>query len=312
MAKPTISVLMPVYNGEKYLHEAISSVLGQTFADFELIICDDNSDDSTEKIVKAFSDPRIKYSKNQTRLGLAENRNTTLIKALGSYIAILDADDVALPSRLQTQLNFLETHNEYVLCASQAEVISSTGAVLAHWYFPLDSRALQARFYVQFPFVHSSLMMRSSCIQKRKITYDPKFSPAEDYHFVSQLLSMGKMSVINTTLVKYRLHDQNMSKKSNDVVSKKLPKLYKKLYFKIGLSISDPDIQDMVYLYNPQANVPVDIIRTLKNCFLLFKRLQVTYELSFWSSLDWWYYTLKAVIHQALFIFDKPKTSSTI
>ncbi len=107
---PTISVVMPVYNGAKYLKEAIESVLNQSFKDFELILINDGSTDSSESIIKSFDEPRIVYLNNGGNLGLSKSFNKGIIAAKGTYIARMDADDVSLPNRFEIQLDYLDTH----------------------------------------------------------------------------------------------------------------------------------------------------------------------------------------------------------
>lgn len=109
---PDLSVIMPVYNGEAYLHQAIDSILKQTFRDFEFIIIDDASTDGSEKIVNSYEDSRIKFVRNVENLGNYPSRNKGLEIATGRYICVMDADDVAYPNRLDVQYHYLESHSD--------------------------------------------------------------------------------------------------------------------------------------------------------------------------------------------------------
>src|SRR3989338_7703392 len=102
--KPAISVIMPVYNGEKYLREAIESILNQSFSDFELFIINDGSTDGTAGIIASFHDPRIVYLKNESNLGLSRSYNRGIDAARGKYIARMDADDMSIPKRFERQI----------------------------------------------------------------------------------------------------------------------------------------------------------------------------------------------------------------
>ena len=115
MSKPLVSVLMAVYNGEKYLLEAIESILNQTYTNFEFLIINDGSTDSTEEIILSYSDQRIRYIKNEQNLKLIASLNKGLDLAKGKYIARMDADDISLPDRLEKQVNFLERNSTKLL-----------------------------------------------------------------------------------------------------------------------------------------------------------------------------------------------------
>src|SRR3989344_5781814 len=120
-----ISVLMPAYNARKYIGEAIESILNQTFKDFEFIIINDCSTDKTKKIIEEYAnkDARIKLINNATNLGLTKSLNIGLKEARGEYVARLDADDVALPERLEKQYEFMEKNKETTLVGAWAEII---------------------------------------------------------------------------------------------------------------------------------------------------------------------------------------------
>lgn len=110
--RPMISVIMPVYNCGNFINQAIDSILDQSFSDFELIIIDDGSFDETERMVIAFRDKRINYYRLDHNAGNYHARNIGLKVAKGIYVAVMDADDIALPKRLETQYNYLESHDD--------------------------------------------------------------------------------------------------------------------------------------------------------------------------------------------------------
>src|SRR3990167_9325600 len=120
---PLVTVLMPVYNGKKYLKEAIESVLNQTFRDFEFLIIDDGSTDKSAEIIKSFNDARIRLERNVTNLGLIKTLNNGLTLSRGKYIARMDCDDISLPKRLSVQVNFMEKHPEIGICGSWVKVM---------------------------------------------------------------------------------------------------------------------------------------------------------------------------------------------
>ena len=116
---PVISVIMPVYNTkEKFLREAVESILNQTFTDFEFIIINDGSDSITEDIILSYKDLRIKYLKNEQNLGIVQSLNKAVKTAKGKYIARMDADDISMPHRLEKQYEFMENHPQCGVCGT--------------------------------------------------------------------------------------------------------------------------------------------------------------------------------------------------
>jgi glycosyltransferase involved in cell wall biosynthesis len=119
MLKPAVSVVMPIYNNtqEEFLREAISSILSQTFTDFEFLILNDSPDNTKlDNIVKSFHDKRIRYYKNKKNLGISGSRNKLIELAKGEFLAIFDHDDISLPDRLEKQVEFLNAHPEIGVC----------------------------------------------------------------------------------------------------------------------------------------------------------------------------------------------------
>ncbi len=128
-AAPVVSVLMPTYNGERFLRPAIESILNQTFRDFELIVIDDGSRDQTAEILREFAarDNRILVLTNERNLGIAAATNRGLAAARGEFVALQDHDDISLPHRIQTELEFLHSHPEIALVGSAATLIDENG-----------------------------------------------------------------------------------------------------------------------------------------------------------------------------------------
>ena len=130
MKSPQISVVMPAYNAEKYITEAIDSILFQTFKDFEFIIINDASTDSTKDIIESYKDPRIKLVNNEQNKGVAKSLNIGISVACGKYIARMDADDIALPERFQKQFDFMEQHPNIDVCGSWAKKTGNENEII--------------------------------------------------------------------------------------------------------------------------------------------------------------------------------------
>ena len=141
MTTPAVSVLMPVYNVEKYIGEAIESILNQTFNDFEFIIIDDASTDNTVSVIEKFSDNRIKLIRNETNIKLAASLNKGLRIAQGKYIARMDGDDISLPHRFQKLYEFLENNPSVDICGSAMRVFGNEETV---WEYSSDDKEIKA------------------------------------------------------------------------------------------------------------------------------------------------------------------------
>ncbi len=125
MKKPLVSVIMPVYNAEKYVGEAIESILNQTFTDFEFLIFNDGSTDNSSKIIKSYKDDRIIFFDYKENFGYVKHLNDGIKLAKGEYIARMDADDISLPERFQKQYDFLEKNKDVVLCGTWYRVLGT-------------------------------------------------------------------------------------------------------------------------------------------------------------------------------------------
>lgn len=200
---PLISVVMATYNGEEHIYEAIQSILGQSFTDFEFIIVDDGSTDGVADKIKSFSDTRIKYIKKEVNTGIAESLNLGIASAKGQYIARMDDDDVARPERFEEQLKAFKEDPELILCASnviidQKEKIKTKG--LAH-------EEIKVRLVFGNTITHPAVMIKKEVLQKNP--YNPEMVPSEDYDLWSRLINRGKFRVLDTPLLYYRYRLQS-------------------------------------------------------------------------------------------------------
>ena len=179
---PKVTVLMPVYNGAEYLHQAIDSVLNQTFSDFEFLIINDGSTDTTEEIILSCDDPRIRYVKNEHNIGLTATLNKGLELASGEYVARVDSDDVMQPQRLELQYEFLKSNPDITVVGSWWGHIDESGKDPGYiTKVPLEpfSCALMMYFDGENPVGHPCVMYRKNAI--RQIGgYNEEYSHAED------------------------------------------------------------------------------------------------------------------------------------
>lgn len=218
-ANPKVSVLVPVYNGEKFIKETIAAVLAQTYDDFELILFDDGSTDGTRKVIETFDDKRIIYVCNKKNSGISTARNKLINMAKGEYIAVLDHDDICKPDRLKVQVNFLDKHQDIAMVGSWFELICPQGASLWRrlitnlgwvWCHPL--RPDWNDLWKGNVLMHPTIMYRREVFNDLNIKYREEYSPAEDYDFVRQAMEKNlTLANIPQILVKYSLHGNNWS-----------------------------------------------------------------------------------------------------
>lgn len=197
---------MPVYKVERYVAHSIQSVLDQSMEDWELILVDDASPDSSTEVIATFSDQRIRYIKHENNKGLAEARNTGILAARGDYIALLDSDDVASPDRLATQLRFLENHPGVGLVGSWAELIDEAGNKTGLRSNPYPDNLLRPMLVFRNTFIASSLMIRKSALPANLF----RTMLAEDYDFTSHLAENWDVAVLPSYLIHYRINSQGL------------------------------------------------------------------------------------------------------
>jgi glycosyltransferase involved in cell wall biosynthesis len=213
-----LTVLIPVYNGEKYLDSAINSILNQTFTRFEFLIINDGSTDHSEEIIRSYTDPRINYVKNDGNKGIVATLNIGLEMSRGKYIARMDADDIAFPDRLEKQLNFMLSNPECKLCGTNAIAINEIGqqAYKLKRSYLMDDIKVQHLF--RNSFIHPSVMLDAAVAKKFK--YSSNHQYAEDYYLFSQITLNYKVANLKDNLLNYRIHPENITSKKQDEMNK--------------------------------------------------------------------------------------------
>jgi glycosyltransferase involved in cell wall biosynthesis len=199
---------MPLYNGEPYLREAIASILGQTFSEFELLVLDDGSTDDGPRIVKGYRDPRIRLLANDANLGIAATLNRGIRLAKGRYIARMDCDDVSMPDRLSKQFNFMEGNPPVGVCGSRVRRI---GAKKGIWRVKAGDAAIRSRLLFENAMAHPSVMIRKSVLDGASLQYDPSLRCAQDYAFWVEIARHSRLANLEQVLVLYRVHATQIS-----------------------------------------------------------------------------------------------------
>lgn len=216
---PKVSVLMGVYNGEKYLREAIDSILNQIFKDFEFLIIDDGSTDNSSNILKSYIDPRIILFK-QNNSGCYKALNLGLKYAKGKYIAILDSDDISHNERLEKQFEYLENHKECVCCSTDTNIIDEEGNHIYTVRNNLSKKELSKQLPEKNPFTHSSLMIRKNIMLD--LGGYPSVKHGGDVLALIDLQKYGELHILNKTLCYYRIRQGSVDSNMSRILIKKL------------------------------------------------------------------------------------------
>lgn len=203
-----VSVIMSAYNSARYLKAAMDSILSQTFTNFEFIIINDGSSDSTENVIRAYADNRIVYIKNPKNLGLIASLNKGLERASGKYIARMDADDVALSDRLKDQLAVFAQHPDAVVTGSDYYLLSEDKLILQKNMNDSDYQKTILLFSTCF--AHPTVMMRN-IFKETGLRYDERFPHTEDYRLWTELSFRGTFYNVDKPLLKYRDHAGQIS-----------------------------------------------------------------------------------------------------
>lgn len=210
---PLVSIIMCTWNSDKYISEAINSVLNQTYGNWELIIINDASSDNTKDIISKYitANNEIIYLENKINLWVSISRNKWIELSKWKYIAILDSDDIWFPNKLEKQIEFLEKNNDYWLVWTNVIRIDENGNSLWKFVKKETDTAIRKNLIFANQFCHSSILFRKSALDQVGF-YDEKIPLSEDYDLFLRIWTVSKLYNIQEYLTKYRIHDSNISK----------------------------------------------------------------------------------------------------
>lgn len=240
-----LTVIMPVYNGEKYLKEAVDSVLNQTFTDFDLLILNDNSSDATASILENYAkkDDRVVVVTKTSNEGPANLRNEGIEKANTPLIALLDADDIALPTRFEKQIEVLEADNELALCGTWFTIFGDKKEkVIKH---AVEHDDLKVQFLHSCGLGNSTVMFKKSAI--KELRFEHEYVPAEDYGLWSEFIANSKFYNIPESLVRYRWHPGNISQTKEENLRIAEVAIKKRQLTRLGI---DQNSEKAIYFVN--------------------------------------------------------------
>ena len=265
-----LSVLMPVFNSEQFVTDAIKSILNQSFKDFEFLILDDASTDKSFEIIKDFEkkDCRIKVFQNEKNLGVVESRNKLINLSKSKYIAWIDSDDIALENRFEEQIKFLEEHPDIGLLGAWLIKCDKFCNPQQIWPMETDPEKLQIELFFHSPF-STVVMIRRSALPKK--LYDPRFPVAEDYDFYCRIAEKSGVANLGIPLLKYRENSQSLSHTTN-VMEDRSVLVIKEHAERLGIKLEQSTIKD---LRKPKtaSKIALEEITEIEKSLILLKNL---------------------------------------
>ncbi len=252
--KPLISVIMSVYNEERYLQDAIDSILAQTVSDFELIIVDDGSTDRTREILSGYRDPRIQVLFNDENCGLTVNLNRALDVAEGIFIARMDGDDIAYPNRLEKELEYLKRHPELMLISCRTKTFGDQNLQSD---ITGSSEYLRCRMLVRPVLAHPGFMARREVFRELGYQYDESFRQAQDYDLAARLTRRYSIGICPEVLLEYRAHEGQVSNKVGGSQFRNADRVRERLLQELGIALTEQewDIYHQLILEKPSKTV---------------------------------------------------------
>ena len=243
--KPEISVIMSVYNGEAYLEEAIASVINQTFTNWELVVVNDCSTDTTGEILAkiAAQDARVKVHTNEVNLRLPTSLNKAISLSSGKYIARMDADDICLPDRLEKQYRFMEENPEIALSSCRFMTVKNGVYRSGGAGGRCDSGAIRAMLLVSNPILHPGVIAKAEVL--KHYGYDTTLTCTEDLELWTRMAMGGeKMAILPECLLIYRLHDKQITSTTLERQHTEVLKIEEKYYAKL---LREPDEEQKAF-----------------------------------------------------------------
>jgi glycosyltransferase involved in cell wall biosynthesis len=265
--KPRVSVLMPVYNAERFLADAVGSILGQTYRDFELIIVDDGSIDGTPDIIWDFAkkDSRLRLVRNKSNLGIVKTLNKGLLLCQGEYVVRMDADDISTPDRLSKQIHFMENHPDVAVLGASVSYIDAESRVLGVVRRSTIGKSLLSAN----PLLHPTVVIQKRALDRIGAHYEEKYLYAEDYFLWLRLAKEGNLGVIPDVVLNYRISREAIRVKRLKQVLCATLRVKWDAVFKLGIR---PTFSDMLRFFMES------ILLFLPASFILWIYMTITFD----------------------------------
>ena len=282
--RPAVTVLMPVYNAQRFVGQAVQSILDQSLSDFEFLIIDDGSTDDTRSIIDGYPDPRIRVLRTE-RSGVAAALRLGLTEAGGEYIARMDADDESLPQRLHIEKQALDRDPRALLVHSRVDYIDDDGRVMRSAVG--DPRtSLETKWSLLWrnvPF-HPTVMMRATLLKDHGLNYRIEANWAEDFDLWNRASALGEFVFLPDVLVRYRIHGQSITR--SEAVNLQLAAyadVVRDNFHRLGIPISKEVSREIAIVSGGAKIDPIRYAyRNLDDALLpLFRRISTAFAQSF-------------------------------
>jgi glycosyltransferase involved in cell wall biosynthesis len=302
---PKITVLMPVYNCELYIQQAVESILNQSYVDFELLIIDDASKDQTVSIIKMYDDSRIQLIEKPLNTGYTNSLNYGLTIARGEYIARMDGDDISLPERFAKQVAFLDANPEVVLCGTSYKILGND----KHISIPENHEEIKLYLLKGNCIAHPTVMLRKKVLDEFSMVYDTTKEPSEDYDLWVRLLSFGKLHNLQTVLLEYRIYNTQVSRKRAEEQKKNEMLTRFQLFNHLDIIIVPDEREFLGKYYKEQAKIDFRDIEIFKK---LQKKLSVSNTSGFFEPQSFAQYLMELEVFVVKKCFSRHKRHSPV
>lgn len=267
---PKISVVMPAYNADKYIAEAIDSILCQTYTDFEFIIINDGSTDNTEDIILSYKDERIVYLKNEKNMGIVYTLNRGLDIAKGEYIARMDSDDISLPTRFKEQIKYLEKHKNIAVLGTAinifGEEIDRYTFIFSH-----NPKIAKAELFFNPSLAHPTVMIRKTILDSFNLRYEEDYKDMEDFRLWWRISQYGNIVSLKTPLLNYRRHKSQITASYSPEHKERAENFLLERISIFNITYSDNEFNSLFkYKMNEHSNINSDDIENLISLFKKF------------------------------------------
>lgn len=265
MTNPLVSVVLPCFNVEKYVKDAMASLLTQSYRHIEIIAIDDCSVDSTLSILQEFAhqDERIRVFHNDKNLNLSTTLNRGIGEAKGDYIVRMDADDVSLPDRIEKQVSYMEEHRDVGISGGSMEIVNEALVPIGFRSYFTDDKSIRQHIFMFSPFSHPAVIIRKSVLDKSGL-YNKAFYPAEDYELYFRLGENAKFANLKDTLIRYRVVGNSMTTGNTKNMELMTIKIRKKYYVSYKATLFDKFYNELhrlsVFIIPPRFKIRLFIL----------------------------------------------------
>jgi glycosyltransferase involved in cell wall biosynthesis len=237
---PLVSVVLPVYNALPYLKESVESILSQTYQNFELLLIDDCSTDGSNELLRKYvlEDTRVKLIVNNENLRIVKSLNKGIHASQGKYIMRMDADDISISTRMELQVDFMESNPEVGVCGGSMELVDSSLVHIGIRRYYLDDKAIRKHIFKFSPFSHPATMFRKSTLEQSDL-YDPKCLHGEDYDLYFRIGKVAKFGNLQEIILKYRVHKNSLTNKNLRELELETIKTRRKYFDAYGATTGD-------------------------------------------------------------------------